>query len=74
MDNEKVVEVEYHNPERNTIERRPGWLQEASYHLLLIQEKIEGVGLYSYTIIPREFVRKIIQLKTNDSDYQADKA
>ena len=68
MNDEKVAEVEYHNLERNTIERSLGWLRESSHHLLLIQEKIEGMDLYSYTIIPRELVRRIIQLKTNDGD------
>jgi len=63
MNNEKLVEVEYHNPERNTMECGVGWLRETSHHLLLIHERIEGADLYSYAIIPRDFVRRIIQLK-----------
>lgn len=63
MNDEKIVLAEYHNPERNAIECRPGWLREASHHLLLIQEKIEGVDLYTYTIIPRDFIRRIRRLE-----------
>ena len=63
MNDEKLVLVEYQNPERNAIERRPGWLREASHHLLLIQERIEGVDSYTYTIIPRDLIRRIIQLE-----------
>jgi len=69
MNNEKEVKVEYHDPERNGITRSVGWLREGSHHLLLLSEEIEGVDLYSYTIIPREFVERIIQLKLYDCDY-----
>lgn len=58
-----LVEVEYHYPQRNGITRSVGWLREGSHHLLLLSEKIESVDLYSFIIIPKEFVERIIQLK-----------
>lgn len=63
MDDEKLVEVEYHDPERNGIVYTVGELREGSHHLLLISETIEGLDLYTYTIIPRDFIRRIAKLE-----------
>jgi len=63
MDDEKLVEVEYHDPERNGIVYTVGELREGSHHLLLISGTIERLDLYTYTIIPRDFVRRIVPLK-----------
>ena len=63
MNDEKFVLVENYNPERNIIERRPGWLRETSQYVLLIQESLEAIDLYSYTVIPRDLIKRIIQLK-----------
>jgi len=60
---EKLVEVEYHHPERNGIVYTVGDLQEGNHHLLLISETIEGLDLYTYTIIPRDFIRRIVKLE-----------
>jgi len=63
MNNEKIVEVEYHDPERNGIVYTVGRLQEGCHHLLLVSEEIERIDLYSFTIIPKKFVERIIQLE-----------
>ena len=63
MIDEKLVEVQYHDPERDGIVRTIGCPREASHHLLLISETIEGIDLYTFAIIPREFIRRISQLK-----------
>jgi len=63
MDDEKLVEVEYHDPERNGIVYTVGELREGNHHLLLISETIEGLDLYTYTIIPREFIRSVVRLE-----------
>lgn len=75
MNDEKLVEVEYHAPELNRMieveydspEHQTwhavGELREGSHHLLLISETIEGLDLYTYTIIPRDFIRRIVKLE-----------
>lgn len=63
MNEEKLVEVRYYDNERNGILRSFGWGRESSQHLLLISEKIDSVGLYTYTIIPRNLIQEIIQLE-----------
>ena len=63
MNDEKLVLVEYHDPELNRIACTIGWLREASHHLLLISTKMEDIDLYTYTIIPRNFIRRVRQLK-----------
>jgi len=63
MNDENLVEVEYHDPERNGIAYTVGELREGGQHLLLLSEEIVGEDIYSYTVIPREFIRGIIQLK-----------
>lgn len=63
MNEETLVQVEYRHPQRQGMIRQAGWLRKGGHHLLLVSEKIEGVDLYSYTIIPKEFVERIIGLK-----------
>ena len=63
MNNEKIVRVEYLDPEKNQVWCTVGQLREGSQHLLLLSEEIGDINLYSYTIIPRDFVRRIIQLR-----------
>ena len=63
VNDDRLVEVEYRDPKRNETARTVGWLREGSYRLLLLSEKIEGIDLYSYTIIPRDFVERITQLR-----------
>lgn len=63
MNDEKLVEVEYHHPERNGIAHTVGELQEGSNHILLISGTIEGLDLYTYTIIPKEFIKRVVKLK-----------
>jgi len=66
MNADKLVLIEYHNPEREGIERRPGWLREGSHHFLMIQEVVENADLYTYTIIPRGLIRRITKLRVLD--------
>lgn len=66
MNTDKLVLVEYHNPERDAIEKRPGWLREGSHHFLMIQEVVGTTELYTYTIIPRGLIRKITELRVLD--------
>ncbi len=63
MIDENLVEVQYHDPEVNGIAYTIGELREGSQHILLLSEELVGKGIYSYTIIPRDFVRKITKLK-----------
>lgn len=63
MDDEKLVEVEYHDPELNGIVYTVGELREGSHHLLLISGTIERLDLYTYTLILKDFVRNIVPLK-----------
>jgi mannitol/fructose-specific phosphotransferase system IIA component (Ntr-type) len=63
MDNKKIVEVQYHDPERDDIVFAIGVPQEGSHHLLLISEIAEGLDLYSYSIIPRDSIKKIVKLE-----------
>jgi len=63
MIDEKLVEVQYNDPELKGIAYTIGELREGGQHLLLLSEEIVGEDIYSYTIIPRDFVRKIIKLK-----------
>lgn len=58
-----LVEVEYHNPKTGFSELRPGWLLKASDHIIVVQEKVEGIALYSYTVIPKGLVSRIVQLR-----------
>lgn len=58
---EDSVLVEYHNPKTGFSESRPGWLLSAPAHIVVIQEVIEGVGQYSYTVIPRRLVSRVVQ-------------
>jgi len=62
MNRESIVEAEYDGPEHRTW-HTVGELQEGSHHLLLISETIEGLDLYTYTIIPRNFIRRIVKLE-----------
>jgi len=63
MIGEKLVEVQYHDPELNGIAYTIGELQEGSQHLLLLSEEMVGKDIYSYTVIPRGFVKRILKLK-----------
>jgi hypothetical protein len=63
MNDDKTVIVEHNDPERNGILHTIGELQEGSHHLLLISETMEKLDLYTYTIIPKNFVRKITPIK-----------
>ncbi len=63
MNHEKVVEVEYHDLERNGIVHSVGCLREGSYHLLLIHGEIKGIDIYTYTIVPMDLITRTRQLK-----------
>jgi hypothetical protein len=58
-----LVLVEYYNPKTGFSESRPGWLLKAPDHIIAVQEKVEGIDLYSYTVIPKGLVSRIIQLR-----------
>jgi hypothetical protein len=58
-----LVEVEYYNPKTGCSELRPGWLLKTSDHIIVVQEKVEGIDLYSYTVIPKRLVSRIVQLE-----------
>ena len=63
MNEEDLVFVEYKDPEGSREVCGVGWSQETSHHLLLISEAAEGLDLYTYTIIPKEFIKSIRKLK-----------
>ena len=63
MNQENLVVTEYYNKENNMTCFTPGELQEGSNHIILISECIEGIDLYTYTIIPKAYIKKINQLK-----------
>jgi hypothetical protein len=62
MNMESIVEVEYEDSEHQTW-LTVGELREGKHHCLLISETIEGLDLCTYTIIPKNFVRKITPVK-----------
>ena len=62
MNRESIVEVEYESPEHQAW-RAVGELREGSHHSLLISETIEGLDLYTYIIIPRDLIRRIVKLE-----------
>jgi len=66
MNDGKLVLIEYDNPERGVVERRPGWLREGSHHFLIIQEMAEKADLYTYTIIPKGLPSRITKLRILD--------
>ena len=63
MNDEKLVLVVYHDPEQNQKCCTIGELREGSHHLLLVSTKMEDIDLCSYTVIPRDFIRRIFQLE-----------
>lgn len=60
---EKLVEVKYHDPQRNASVLTVGSLLDAPHHLILIHETIKDIDLYSYSVIPKDSVIEITQLE-----------
>lgn len=63
---DSLVLIKYSNPENQGIESRPGYIKEGANHYLIIKELAEKTDVYSYTIIPKSLVEKILPLKVED--------
>jgi len=66
MNTDKLVEVEFNNPERAERNWTFGELREGSRHILIIYETVLRADLYSYTIIPRGLINKVTELRVTD--------
>ena len=59
----EIVEIECYNEKKNQKWRMVGRLQEGANHIALISGWTEGAGLYTYTVIPKAFIKRVKQLE-----------
>lgn len=62
MNSEKLVEIKFYDQEKAAILTSVGWLEDAPLHHILVHEQIEQANLYSYTVIPKKYVKEIVKL------------
>lgn len=58
-----LVEVQYYHPEIDAVAHTVGEFREGSQHILLLSGEVAGGGIYSYIIIPKNYVKKIAKLR-----------
>ena len=59
----EIVEIECYDEKKNQRWRIVGRLREGANHVALISGWTESADLYTYTVIPKAFVRRVKQLK-----------